>query len=106
MSTKIANAPEPRRQVQEHEIEQIFKAVWETAARRNPMVLVKLVDAHAALEQLRGMIRDCLAKGFSASETRDHAVKELLRSATLNTQLQDTCNDSASQDERGVPSAS
>jgi hypothetical protein len=106
MSTETTNSPELRRQMQENEIDQIFKAVWETAARRNPMVLVKMIDPDAAFQQLRGMIRDCLAKGLSATETHDHAVQELLQSATLNTQLHNTCNDSASHNEPRGPSAS
>ena len=100
MTDGRTNAPESRRPVQEHEVEQVLKAVWETAARRNPMVLVKMVDSRTAVEQLRQMIGDCLARGLSTTETCDHAAKELLNSATQNTQLRETCHDSASQKDR------
>jgi hypothetical protein len=62
--TSNMNTPERHRQVQEHEVDQIMKAVWETAARRNPMVLMKMVDQNTAVEHLRRMISDCLAKGL------------------------------------------
>jgi hypothetical protein len=91
MNTKKAS--DPRRHVPENEVDEILKAVWETAARRNPMVLVKMVDPHFALQQLREMIRDCLAEGLSAAKTHDHAVQELLGSATQNTQLHSTCHE-------------
>jgi hypothetical protein len=97
--TSNMNTPERHRQVQEHEVDQIMKAVWETAARRNPMVLMKMVDQNTAVEHLRRMISDCLTKGLSATETRDHAVKELLNSAIRNTQPHDTCNDRAAEKE-------
>jgi hypothetical protein len=106
MSVNSTNTPVQPRQVQELEVDEIIAAVWETAARRNPMVLVNMIDPHTALEHLRRMIRDCLAKGLSALETRDHAVKELLQSTMRNMQPQDTCHESASQDERNTPSAS
>ena len=97
--TSNTNTPERHRQVQEHEIDQILKAVWETAARRNPMVLVKMDDPNMPIEHLRRMIRDCLAKGLSATETCDHAVKELLNSAIRNTPPHDTCNGSTAENE-------
>ena len=56
-----------------------------TPIARNPNKL------KAAVEHLRNMIRDCLVKGLSALETKEHAVKVLLRSATQNTQPQETC---------------
>ena len=86
------------RQIHEYEVDQLLKAVWETAARRNPMVLAQMRDPDTAVEHLRKMIRDCLAKGLSALETKEHAVKELLQSAVRNTQPHETCHDSASQD--------
>jgi hypothetical protein len=72
--------------------------------RRNPMVLAKMVNPNTAIENLRRMIRDCLANGLSAADTRDHAVQELLHSATRNTQPHETCHDSASRDEQETPS--
>jgi hypothetical protein len=95
--TSTTNGPEPPQQVQEQEVEQVLKAMWETAARRDPMVLVKMNDPNMAIEHLRRMIRDCLAKGLSATETCDHAVKELLNSAIRNTQPHDTCNESTAE---------
>ena len=100
MTDGKTNARETRPPIQEHEVEQVLKAVWETAARRNPMVLVKIVDPSAAVEHLRQMIGDCLARGLSTTETCDHAAKELLNSATRNTQLRETCHDSAWQKDR------
>jgi dihydroorotate dehydrogenase len=96
MTTK-RNTPERHRQVQEQEVDQILKIVWETAARRNPMVLVKMADPNMPIEHLRRMIRDCLAKGLSATETCDHAVKELLNSAIRNREPRDTCNGSTAE---------
>jgi hypothetical protein len=104
MNANARNAPEPHRPVQAHEVDQVLKSVWETAVRRNPMVLVKMVNPDTAIEHLRRMIHDCLAKGLSTADTRDHAVQELLHSATRNTQLPDTCHGSAPQDEQETPS--
>jgi hypothetical protein len=97
--TSNTNTPERQLQVQEQEVDQILKAVWETAARRNPMVLANMVDPNMPIEYLRRMIRDCLVKGLSATATCDHAVKELLNSAIRNTQPHDTCNGSAAEKE-------
>jgi hypothetical protein len=95
--TSNTKTPERHRQVQEHEVDQILKAVWETAARRNPMVLIKMPNPNMPIEHLRRMIRDCLAKGLSATETCDHAIKELLNSAIRNKQPRDTCNGSTAE---------
>jgi len=97
--TSNTNSPERHRQVQEQEVDQILKAVWETAARRDPMVLVKMADPNTAVEHLRRMVADCLAKGLSATETCDHAVKELLNSAIHNTQPHDSCSDTTATKE-------
>jgi hypothetical protein len=104
MSTNTTNTPELPRQVQEQEVDQILKAVWEMAVRRNPMVLVKMINPKTAFEHLRRMIRDCLARGLSTTETCDHAVEELLNSAIRNTQPPDTCHESGSQDKHEAPS--
>jgi hypothetical protein len=95
--TSNTNTPERYREIEEQEVDQILKAVWETAARRNPMVLANMVDPNMPIEHLRRMIRDCLAKGLSATETCDHAVKELLNSAIRNTQPHDTCSDTTAE---------
>jgi len=100
MNANTKNTPELHRLVQEQEVDQVLKAVWETAVRRNPMVLVKMIKTNTAIEHLRRMIRDCLAKGLSAAETRDHAVQELLNSAIQNTQPHESCHGNASQDEQ------
>jgi hypothetical protein len=94
------NKPHPQ-----DEIDRISNSVWETAVRRNPMVLVKLIDPHAALERLRSRIQEYLARGFSELETHDQAVNELLQSAILDTQLHDS-SDAASNNEQKRPSAS
>ena len=98
MNTNTTNTPELHGLVQEQEVDQVLKAVWETAVRRNPMVLAKIINPNTAIEHLRRMIRDCLAKGLSAADTRDHAVQELLHSAIRNTQPHDTCHRSGTQD--------
>lgn len=72
--------------------------------RRNPMVLVKMIDPHTAMEHLRRMIRDCLDIGLSADDTRDHAARELLRSATRNEQPHDTCYGAGSKKTQEAPS--
>jgi hypothetical protein len=95
--TSNANTPERHMEVQEQEVDQILKAMWQTAARRNPMVLAHMNDPSMAIEHLRRMIRDCLAKGLSPTDTCDHAVKELVNSAVRNTQPHDTCNDRAAE---------
>ena len=102
MNANTKNTPELHRLVQEQEVDQVLKAVWETAVRRNPMVLVKMVDP--AIEHLRQMIGDCLAKGLSAADTCDHAVQELLNSAIRNTQPHETCHGSASRNGQETPS--
>jgi hypothetical protein len=73
-------------------LDQILTSVWETAARTNPMLLSKLRPDYE-FSKLREMIRDCLEKGLSETETREHALKELFRSVGLSTQPTDTCND-------------
>lgn len=102
MNTNTPN--ELHRLVQEQEVDQVLKSVWDTAVGRNPMVLVKMINPNTTIEHLRRMIRDCLAKGLSVADTRDHAVKELLNSAIRNTQPHETCHGSASQDEQERPS--
>ena len=97
MNTDTTTTPELLRQVQEQEVDQVLKSVWETAVRRNPMALVNLVNPNTAIEHLRRMIRDCLAKGLSTTITCDHAVEELLNSAIRNTQPHDTCTDVAAE---------
>jgi hypothetical protein len=104
MNITPTNTRELLRQVQEQEIDQVLKTVWETAVRRNPMVLVKMINPNTAIEHLRRMIRDCLAKGLSAADTCDHAVRELLNSAIQNTQPHDVCHKSGSQDKHEAPS--
>lgn len=97
MRFRLTNASEPPQQVQEPEVDQVLKAAWETAVRRNPMALVNINDPNTAIEHLRRMIRDCLAKGLTEIETRDHAVKELFNSTIGHTQPPDACSDSVSQ---------
>jgi hypothetical protein len=102
MNTKTTN--ELHRLVQEQEVDQVLKSVWDAAVRRNPMVLVKMINPNTAIDHLRRMIRDCLAKGLSVAKTRDHAVQELLNSAIRNTQPHETCHGSALQDDQEGPS--
>jgi hypothetical protein len=104
MSSSTANTPEPPRQVQTQEVDEVLKTVWETAVRHNPMLLVNISDPHTAFEHLRRMIRDCLAKGLSAIETSEHAVKELLQSVARNRQPQETCHDNTPQNEQRAQS--
>jgi hypothetical protein len=41
--------------------------------------------------RLREMIRDCLGKGLSAEETREHTVNELFETARSFSQPSDDC---------------
>jgi len=79
MSRDIRNTPDDP--YQQNEIDQIFDAVWETAARRNPMCLVKMLDLNSAYKQLRELLQDCLAKGLSAMDAREQVLNELLQSS-------------------------
>jgi hypothetical protein len=94
MSINNGNAPHPR-QVAQSEIDQILKLVWETAVRRNPMCLVKMIDPHSVFKYLREMIRDCLTRGLSEAETSDHVLKELLQAAASGTLPRSRCDDAA-----------
>jgi len=104
MNSNTTNAPELHAPVQEQEVDQVLKAAWETAVRRNPMALVNMINPNTAIEHLRRMIRDCLAKGLSPANTCDHAVQELLNSAIQNTQPHETCHGSVVQNEQEAPS--
>lgn len=72
------------------EVESIVRAAWQTAARINPMCLVRLRQDYD-FDRLRQMIRDCLDKGLSPTEIEEEAVKELLRSAGAKRQPHDKC---------------
>lgn len=89
--------------VDEAEIDKILALVWQAAARINPMLLTKL-RSDFDFDLLREMIRDCLAKGLSAADACEHTVKELLRSASTDSQPPDNCDD-AGQDQREGQSA-
>jgi hypothetical protein len=49
------------------------------------MCLVKMIDANSVFKYLREMIRDCLNRGLSEQEARDHVLKELLQAAAAGT---------------------
>jgi hypothetical protein len=102
MSTDNDNASDVPRPIETAEVEQIFTSMWETTARINPMLLTRL-SPHA-FERLRQMIRDCLAKGMTATATREHIVKELLRSGISSTRPRKTSDGPGAR--RGKPSAS
>jgi hypothetical protein len=72
------------------EIEAILKKAWAIAIQRNPLMIAKLRPDYD-YTRLREMIRDCLAKGLSADETCEHAIKELFRTARTHSQPSDDC---------------
>ena len=74
-----------RASITETELRKVLQAVWECAARTNPMLLAKLRPDYS-FEHLRDLVRGCLAKGMSLAEVHDHAVQELLRSAIEDAQ--------------------
>jgi hypothetical protein len=94
MGINNGNAPHFR-QVAQSEIDQILNLVWETAVRRNPMSLVKMIDPNSVFKTLREMIRDCLTRGLSEAETCDHVRKELLHAAASGTLPRSRCDDAA-----------
>ena len=94
MGINNGNAPHPG-QVTPSEVDQVLKSVWETAVRRNPMCLVKMIDPNSVFKTLREMIRDCLTRGLSEAETCDHVRKELLRAAASGTLPRSRCDDAA-----------
>ena len=73
------------------EVQNILTAVWETVARSNPMLLVRL-RADYDFSRLKAMIHDCLAKGMAVEDVCGHVVKELVSTATTNRQPHDTCD--------------
>jgi hypothetical protein len=62
----------------EREIDKILATGWEAAVLENPMRLA--VRPGDGLQQLRGMVRDCLAKEISAPVICQHIVRKLLAS--------------------------
>jgi hypothetical protein len=96
MGINNGSAPHPR-SVAQSEIDQILKSVWETAVRRNPMCLVKMIDPNSVFKQLREMIRDCLTRGLSQAETCEHVLNELLQAAASGTLPRSRCDDAAAR---------
>lgn len=82
---------QPSPLIVEAEIDRILKAVWEAAARINPMLLATL-NLDYEFKRLREMIRYCLTQGLLATEACEHTVNELLRSAT-GKQPHNKCDD-------------
>jgi hypothetical protein len=62
------------------ELDAILANVWGTAARVNPMFLVRL-NPDLAFQHLRGLINDCLAQGMMPNEISAYVVQELLGSS-------------------------
>jgi hypothetical protein len=89
------NALVPPPNCSQSEIDKILKSVWETAVRRNPMCLVKMIDPNSVFKSLQEMIRDCLTRGLSEAETCDHVLKELLHAAASGTLPRSRCDDAA-----------
>jgi hypothetical protein len=79
-----------RASITEAELNDILETAWESAARQNPMLLAKLRPDYS-FERLRELVRDCLAQGMSVAEVRDHALRELIRSAKEDRQPQHKC---------------
>jgi hypothetical protein len=98
MDTKSKSASHSLEQMPEYKIEEIFNSIWETAVHTNPMALVKIIDPSSTFKQLRTTIRDCLAKGLSEVETREHVLQELLQASVSSRLLVNRCDDPASPD--------
>ena len=73
------------------EVEAIMKKAWTIAVQRNPMLMAKLRPDYD-FTRIHEMIRDCRAKGLTAEETCEHAVKELLETARTNSQPSEQCD--------------
>jgi hypothetical protein len=87
-----ANRTESGMPMDKTEIDNILASVWQTAVHNNPMLLAKLrpdFDFH----RLEEMIADCLGKGLSKANTIKHTVRELLQSASTNSQPSNNCDD-------------
>jgi hypothetical protein len=67
--------------INEAEIDKILTLGWEVAARKNPMLLAQ--KPGASLQKLREMVRDCLAKGISATIICEQVHRELLGSEAI-----------------------
>jgi hypothetical protein len=76
--------------VDKKDIETILKKAWGIAVHRNPMLMATLRPDYD-FSRLHDFIRDCLLKGMTPEQTCDHAVKELLRTASTYTQPSDDC---------------
>jgi len=74
------------------EINDILSAAWADAARLNPLFLAKLRPDYQ-FNHLREMIQDCLVRGLSALETRQHITNELLNAAISNDPARSQCDD-------------
>ena len=74
------------------EINDILTAAWTDAARLNPLLLAKLRPDYD-MTRLRKMIQDCLVKGLTALEARQHVTKTLLHAAVSNDQARSKCDD-------------
>jgi hypothetical protein len=95
MGIDNGNALTPPLNCSQSEIDKVLKMVWETAVRRNPMCLVKMIDPNSVFKYLREMIHDCLTRGLSEAETCEHVQKELLRAAASGTLPRSRCDDPA-----------
>lgn len=73
------------------EINDILSAAWTDAARLNPLLLAKLRPDYD-MTRLREMIQDCLVKGLSTLEARQHITKTLLHAALSNDQAHSECD--------------
>jgi hypothetical protein len=98
MSSKAQNTKPLLQNVSEHKIDEILNSVWEMAVHKNPMCLVKMIDPNSTFKQLRTMIRDCITKGLSEGETREHALQELLQASASSRSPKHRCDDPPSPD--------
>jgi hypothetical protein len=80
----MSNDAEHATSLSPRELDELLSTAWETAARLNPMCLMKL-HPDLAFQNLRGMINDCLARGMSSKEMTAHIVQELLGSSSAPT---------------------
>jgi hypothetical protein len=87
--------------IDKRDIDAILKKAWGTAVIRNPMLMAKLRPDYD-FTLLHDLIRDCLLKGRTPDETYEHAVKELVKTASSYTQPSDDCGSAGEREPQTV----
>lgn len=75
----------------ERAIKELVGAMWTFAVKINPIALATIRDDYK-FDRLADMVRDCLARGLSLSETKKHVQNELLKTLVDGTQPGDKCH--------------